>query len=411
MKTRRKAHLDIHSHNFTNQHITMSNFPSEGDQPLGAPTKGAATPWLYKLEYKSGKIASGYADIATPERAKAGLSYYDKEASERKTITSELTLCIVAVLTGVSGTTKDSRDNYTNYSSNLVRDTRTDVLNVYIQGIPTPQFTGKYQKAASSNEAATVGGKYLPQGVGYTKYLICWCPELEQIVSVELTVGLGIAIENAIAESCGKKRKDISLFNLCELAQFWVLKIAAEFEKKDKDGNDYAGDGDMYFIPKMRAFVITESGNNPELYADLCQMSEQVSSYLEDRQRRIKSFGEQSNPDEQTDPGNFPTTAPPQMEDNDKSVADDIPSMRDKFFILLASRFDKLQDPITIIYGLSLLYKEVSKPDLLKKYGVSIEEIASEFTKHYRIVTGDETGVFDGGKIIPGIPETGDLPF
>lgn len=382
----------------------MSNF-NDGDQPVGAPTKGAATPWTYQLEYKSGKTASGYADVATPEKSKAGLSYYDKEASERIYVDREFTCCIVAVLSGISGTVKDARDNYTNYSSNLVQDTRSDILNVWMRGIPKPILKGKYMDIKPN----------LPEGVGYTRYLICWVPELNQLVSLELTVGLGIAVEKAIAEICGKKPKDISLFNLCELAQFWVLKISHEFDKMDKDGNDYAGNGDMYFIPKIRAYVITETGNNPDGYAFLKEQSESVSEYLIAKQTRIKSFGDETAPDdEQT----IPTTPPPNMEDNTRSVADDIPdttppppSPKEVFYAKLQGRLNDLTDPATVVTGIQMLYASM-KNVKLSDYDTNIDELSQTFSKHYWKITNDMTGRFEGGKIVTGDGvDITDLPF
>lgn len=379
----------------------------EGDQPVGAPVKGAVTPWTLKLEYKSGKTPEGYVADATPEKAKAGINYYDKEAKERIQIKQELTCCIVAVLSGVSGTVRDAQDKYYNYSSNLIRDTRYDVLNVWLQGAPKPVYTGIYNDFKKS----------LPEGVGYTRFLICYVPELDQLISFELTVGLGMAVEAAIAVACGKKTKEISLFNLCDLTQFWVVKFANEFDKMTKDGTPWDGKGEMYFIPKTRAFVVTPTGKNPELYAKLEGFAKEVDEYLVAKQIRIKSFGDETSPEDENKDSSFPTSAPEYMEDNNQSVADDLPpaapqkSKKEVFYEKLNARLATLTDPATIITGIAMLYKQVATVKL-EDHGTNAGELANAFNVHYWQITNDLGGYFEGGKIIPGTTtQDNDLPF
>lgn len=375
----------------------------EGDQPVGAPVKGAVTPWTLKLEYKSGKTPEGYVADATPEKAKAGINYYDKEAKERIQIKQELTCCIVAVLSGVSGTVKDSSDKYFNYSSNLIRDTRSDVLNVWMAGVPKPVISGIYNEFK----------KDLPQGVGYTRFLICYVPELDQLVSFELTVGLGMAVEAAIAAACGKKVKEISLFNLCDLTQFWVVKFANDFDKMTKDGAPWEGKGEMYFIPKTRAFVVTPTGKNPELYEKLEGFAKEIEEYLVAKQIRIKSFGDETAPENED---SFPTTPPPGMEDNTRSVADELPPAvpqkpkKEVFYEKLNAKLAAMIDPATIVTEIGLLYKQMQNIKLAD-YDTNVTELAAAFTKRYWDVTGDTAGHFEGGKIVPGTTDIDQLPF
>lgn len=254
----------------------MSNI--QFDAPSAPPTSGSGSaPYTRFIKYRAGKTAAGYADIATPERAKAGFSYYDKERKETVKI-GEFTACVVAVLAGVTGTVQNG-DYYENYYSNLIVDTRTQRLNVRQNGVDRVLHSGLYKDIKPD----------LPQGVGYTQFLICYIPENKEVWAIELSTGLTTAIQTAIARACNVPASKISLFGLCELTtRFWALKFNADFVKVTKEGADYAGQGDMFFMPRISVFEVSIAKN-----AETCQMlasiSNEVSAFVDAGQAKLNA--------------------------------------------------------------------------------------------------------------------------
>ena len=233
------------------------------EQPTQAPVR-ADKPWTRRVTYKSGKTPAGFATKATPQDVSAGFSYYDTN-TKQKVEMPEFVAFVVATLSGVSGTVPDGK-GYVNYFSSLVYDTRTDPIRVFMQGADRPIAQGIYKQLD------------LPDGVNYSQYLICYLPDSDELVSLELTAGLQNAVKRAIGAACGERASKISLFNLCDLStQFWGIRFSGEFEKRDKEGNEWKA-GEMYFMPKLTAGVVTTAKNSP-LIEILNEKSDAVRAY------------------------------------------------------------------------------------------------------------------------------------
>lgn len=247
------------------------------DTPTEAPTASSGAPYTRFLNYKSGKTPEAFALSALPEQVKAGFSYYDKEAKQAVKV-ENFTACVVAVLSGVTGTVKNG-EYYDNYYSNFVFDTRTELIKVRQFGIEKVLFSGLYRDFKDA----------LPQGVGYSQFLIAYIPELKEVVSIELTAGLSAAIQRAIAETTNTAAKKVNLFHLCDIStKFWCFKFGSEFAKRDKEGKDYSGKGEMYFMPKIQVFVVS-SEKNPQFVADLDSMAVEVREYVSEGQRIMRN--------------------------------------------------------------------------------------------------------------------------
>ena len=68
------------------------------------------------------------------------------------------------------------------------------------------------------------------------------------------------------------------MFNLCDLStEFWGIRFSGEFEKRDKEGNEWKS-GEMYFMPRLSAGVVT-IGKKPELVNVLNEQADHVRNY------------------------------------------------------------------------------------------------------------------------------------
>ena len=246
------------------------------EQPTHAPvSSGNSRPWNFRLEYKSGKTPEGFASAALPEQVSAGFSYYDKEAGQTSRKES-FTFFVVACLSGISGVTKDG-DRYNNYYSTLVYDTRTQPMSVWMQGIERPIETGFYSELKPK----------MPQGVRFTQVLICYDMDSKQLIALNLTVGLAMQIQRAIGTACNTPANKISLFSLCDLStEFWGLRFEGKFEKRTKEGDAWNGKGEMYFMPELRAGVVSLA-KNPQLIDELNQYADGVKEYVTANVERI----------------------------------------------------------------------------------------------------------------------------
>jgi len=217
----------------------------EGNDNVSVPEQNSR-PYTGYLEYRSGKTPASFAAQATPDQVSAGFSYYDKDANSRISLTAFRAI-IVGQAFGVAGVTKLG-DRFTNYYSNLVADTRTDPMRVFIRGINFPQYSGLYKDIKPA----------LPQGVGFQHYLCVYIPETDQLMLVSLTMALSEHIRECIAESAsralGRKLPSsrVNMFGLCDLSQsFYMLKFTGNFVKKNKENQPWNNNGEMYFLPDV----------------------------------------------------------------------------------------------------------------------------------------------------------------
>lgn len=249
--------------------------PTAEDAPKGS----ASYPWTKFVEYKSGKTPQGFANAATPGQVNAGFSYYDKDKAETVHI-GKMAASIIAVLSGVQGTVPDGT-RYLNYYSNLVQDTRTQTIDVRL--------------GYGENSVVIASGIYnefksaLPQGVGYSKYAILYLHDTQDCVAVRLTAGLETALQEAIAAETKQKQNRVNLFDIFQITgRFWAFRFSGSFTKRTKDGAEWAGHGDMFFYPELKAGIVTA-----DKFPDLLTLQAAVESYVEgwqlDKQIKKKS--------------------------------------------------------------------------------------------------------------------------
>ena len=274
---------------------------------LAPPSSASGTsPYERYIDYRPGKTAPGYVDIATPERAKAGFSYWDKDQKETVKV-PEFTATVIGVLASVSGATKDSDGRYWNYGSNYVFDSRQDTMVVRLKGAKEVTAQGIYKKEfwplPKQGEQPVEGRNYLPEGVGYQMSLAVFCKEAKEIWVLEISATLQTAIINAIAQACNIPAKKVSLFNLCTLStRFWTLKFGPGFEQKNVKGEPYSGHGDMFFLPQIT--VSTVEADNTAGIAFLNEKADLCRDWANGYQEKLRKDGGQAAPANGYEPNN-----------------------------------------------------------------------------------------------------------
>jgi hypothetical protein len=256
---------------------------NEFETPQAAPT-GAASPISRAIEYKPGKVPESYVKMSSPEIAKAGFRYWDSEAETLRFIENPV-FYILARCSRVAGAIPDANDRYRNFFSNLVFDTRTDIISLREQGMKAPLYSGLFKDV--KEYIAKEGLK----GVGHQTVFVCYCPQLDQIVSIPIGSVLEKRVIQSISAASNVKPERVSLYALNSLTtQIWALVMTGQYEGVEKDGNPYNGKGDMFYAPVMSAGVITSTGKRAEFFAELAAMQQSVVDYLDATQKRLQDF-------------------------------------------------------------------------------------------------------------------------
>lgn len=269
--------------------------PTAEDAP-----KTISKPWAVKLEYRSGKTPEAYADQATPEKAKAGFTFYRKETSERGYL-SPFKCALLGVYSGVSGAVPNG-SRFDNYWSNFVRDTRTDTLVVKL---------GSGENSVTIAEGLYNDFKHeLPSGVTYTKYAIVYVFETKELAALEISASLETALKESIGAQLSRKPKQVNLFNLFELVnRFWGFGFAGRFTMRQKDGAGWDGKGDMFFYPELTAGIVTS-----DMVPVLPELAQQVSDYIDATQEYFSKVKKDSASAAATNPEPTQTPQPTRME-------------------------------------------------------------------------------------------------
>lgn len=219
---------------------------------------------------------------------KVGFTTYDKE--EKRTFTmSRFSFVVLDMVAGCDGTVwgADNRP-VDRYYSNRVFDTRTQRLAVWREGQSgQPAFSGLYRDIKAQ----------LPQGVGYSKYIVAYCIELDCMVELEVRVQVENAIKKCLAaidNEKGKRTKpeQVNNYNIAANDHLWGFSFAG-YEKVDKDGNEYKGQGDLFFAPKFKAGILNP--NKPEaaeLHGKCAALQTEYREYLREKINRAAKYNE-----------------------------------------------------------------------------------------------------------------------
>ncbi len=251
--------------------------PTAEDAP-----KTISKPWAVKLEYRSGKTPEAYADQATPEKAKAGFTFYRSETAEKGYL-PPFKCALLGVYSGVSGAVPNGT-RFDNYWSNFVKDTRTDTIRV--------------QLGSGENSVTVAEGLYnsfkadLPTGVTYTKYAVVYIFETREVAALEISASFETALKESIGAEMNRKPEQVNLFNLFELStRFWGFGFDGQFTERQKDGKPYEGKGDMFYYPVLTCGIVTA-----EKFHQLPELAAQAGAYIDAYQLRLKSGSPKAQP-------------------------------------------------------------------------------------------------------------------
>lgn len=304
--------------------------PSAQDAPTGAK---AEAPWSAKIEYKSGKTPEAFADAATPQQVKAGFSSYDKDAKARSS-KERFAITVIAMAYGAGGYVPVGNE-YEDYTSNLVLDSRTQELRV-VKFVPG---NGKWESVVIAKGLYSIIKPSLPNGVGFEKYAVCFLHGEQKCVLLKITASLESAMVAAIAAASGIAPGKISLFSIADGPKKWAFKFNGQFAKKTKEGHAWAGKGDMFFHPVLEAGVV-----NPENFPVFSVVSNDLAGYVQSTQAALIETKELLQPGPSQTPAvqhtapafqaneptpeqyPFPPTPPPgKPEDTGVGQGDDLP--------------------------------------------------------------------------------------
>ncbi len=259
------------------------------------PLKGAP-----QIEYKTGKLEAVASKMffdgrLMPEDQAQKFSFYDSESKMRRSI-DNFTAYVLGVYSGCFSHGSERGD--VRYFSNLVNDSRTDIIQVsyWAQDHSNTLAIGNYK-----NDIAPVF-RSMGRKSAYTKVIVAYISELKQVVEIHLNATLEAGLLKAIAAAHGIPEYKASLFGLSELSsEVWVLQFNGGFEPvvfTPKDARNTPPtviatkeDKVIYFQPIFKAGVLRlENPKYSERVKSIMAMSQELADYIASEQTHLASI-------------------------------------------------------------------------------------------------------------------------
>jgi hypothetical protein len=261
-----------------------------------APPEGAEIPTqsekmlFLNVDWKSQKVAQSWVSALNETifnewsaNGKIGFTYYDSE--EKKSVTiPRFSFVVIDLVAACDGTEwGPDKKPVARYRSNRVFDTRTQRIAVWLQGSQnrTPVVSGLYKDIKTQ----------LPEGVGYKKYIVAYCIELDALVEIDASKIFETALKRCLAaldNEKGKKTKweQISIYNLAQNDHLWGFSFAG-YDRQDANQNPYAGVGELYFAPKIRGGIVDPSNPNAkELHEKVADLQTRFRAIMAEKLNR-----------------------------------------------------------------------------------------------------------------------------
>jgi len=236
-----------------------------------APPEGALAVTFERplsVEYRACKIAEVTAKYATDaelpgyvDECKLGFQFYDKDLKTKIPL-SEFTFVILATYSGVSGYDAESK---TDYWSNRVQNSRNEEMIVYRSGDKAPFAKGFYGKGGY------VGAAKLPAAAHYTKFVRAYCIQLDRVIEIALNASAERGMQKAVAATgAAKSWEKVFILGIADNDHFWGFHLTG-YNRETKDGETYAGKGELYFSPVFHAGNVNPV-KQPDLHAKCVQL-------------------------------------------------------------------------------------------------------------------------------------------
>ena len=264
---------------------------------------GVQSPIKYWVDYRPGKIPQQFGKQFNPlTDEKIGFAYWDKEAAQKVKLTT-WTGWFIGLFSQVGGTAQQG-STWVNYNTNLVADTRTDIMSLRTQG-GSELVRGTYQEVK-----AWLSGYPELAGVKYQKIMVAYVDELQCVCAFHLSQKFEAGLRAAVAAASNTTPAKINLFNLGALtSETWGFNFSNEFKPVDRDGEAYAGKGELSFMPTLSAGVIKINGKHAGKFNMLADLTSLTTLYVEGAQAHFSQQKVQT-PTQQTNVQHTPTSQP-----------------------------------------------------------------------------------------------------
>lgn len=263
-----------------------------------------------RIDYKTGKLETASVKMffdgkLDPEYQVQGFHFWDKELMARIGVKS-FTAYVLGIYSGSFSNGKDKGD--VRYFSNLVNDTRTDIIQSSYWGVGRSyQFAlGNYK-----NDIVPAFESLIPKrGSTYTKVLVAYVAERKEICVFHLNATMEAGLVKAVARARGIEEYKASLFGLSDIkSEVWVFQFKGEFEPVSftpKDAKKVPAtvaakkeDNVLYFQPIFEAGVLRlENPKYTERVASINAMEADLSEYIASEQAHLKAVMGKLTPDD-----------------------------------------------------------------------------------------------------------------
>jgi len=323
----------------TNQTATQNPFgaPDKGDLPVERTNYPIVEYGTMKTPANLVKhITKAMIDEAIATN-KLGFSYWDKDQGLRVHLGDKFTFVVLEVYSQISGQKEIGPKTFERYYSNKVKDSRSEPFAIFRQGDKPrkPIEKGLYQDL-KGDEKKGIPSR-IPKGCSFHLVFVVYWLEGNRLLNLKGSVMVSNQIKEAIVAAergtgRSKKTSDVSLFGLADTGSLWGFQFKT-YRRVTKEGDEYKGSGDCYFVPDFYAGVVKNEGPNanPDLYAICKSHQDDVRLQYEQMIERRKKYGDETlegtddddtgetSIDQETD-ARFPTdeqTAPPPASGDD----------------------------------------------------------------------------------------------
>lgn len=224
-----------------------------------------------------------------------GFRTYDTEIKQRVAL-NEFTAFVIGVYAGSFSNGKERGD--INYQSNIVRDTRTDIIHSFYFIKPPGANDYKIETLAIGNYKSDIAPAIQEQGrnSSYTKVIVAYIKELDEVRAFHISSTAEAGFVKAIAKSQGTEEHKASLFRIGELAsEIWAFRFSGEFEPVVFPATGARNVGltvsatkeakAIFFQPVLKAGVIRQTTEGwAEMFEKVVEMQEEFANYIESEQ-------------------------------------------------------------------------------------------------------------------------------
>ena len=229
-----------------------------------------------------------------------GFKYYKPETKEKNTLPS-FTAYLLGVYYGSFSNGKERGE--INYQSNLVADTRTDILQSFYF-LRTGDDTYRREVLATGNYKNDIAPALEREGRkgSYTRVLVCYIVELDEVREIRLNATSEAGFLKAVAAARDIPEHKATFFGLNDLSsEIWGFRFTGEFEPvvfSAKEAKNVPptvpakeGAQKIYFQPIIKAGVIKMHNEKwKDTFDRVAAMQLEFADYIESEQQYYREW-------------------------------------------------------------------------------------------------------------------------